>query len=371
MKIIRLSRLYIYPVKSMKGIRLSKAYTENSGLVFDRYFMVTNTQGKFITVRQYPHMLLFKPIILDNGIQLQAPDNQTATILYKDFINHPLPTEAWGNHFTSLAAPVKINRSLSQYFNIAVQLWWLGKIPSQRIKKFPTIPILFADGYPYLLINQTSFKAVQQQCPANINIEQFRGNLIITGAEAFAEDSWQMIQIGDVIFDLVKPCSRCILTTVNINKGTQQPSGEPLTTLQKFRADENEEIDFGQNATTNNSGLMRVGNVVKVLAKKVPKQYKMRKTTPTAIIKPANKMPLTININGTEYVANNQTVILEQLEKHGLKIPYSCRAGICGCYKMELIEGEVIPLINTTIKENGMILSYSCIPKTNIKLLLN
>ena len=69
---IRLSRLYIYPVKSMKDFRLSKAYAENSGLVFDRYFMVTNAQGKFITARQYPPILLFKPIILDNGIQLQA-----------------------------------------------------------------------------------------------------------------------------------------------------------------------------------------------------------------------------------------------------------------------------------------------------------
>ena len=77
----------------------------------------------------------------------------------------------------------------------------------------------------------------------------------------------------------------------------------------------------------------------------------MLKTTPTAIIKPANKMPLTINVNGTEYVANNQTVILEQLEKHVLKIPYSYRAGICGCCKMKLIEGEVIPLTNTAIKK--------------------
>ncbi len=119
---IRLSRLYIHPVKSMKGIRLSQAYAENSGLVFDRYFMVTNNQGGFITARQYPQMLLFKPIILENGIQIQAPDKQTATILYKDFINHPLPTEVWGNHFTAFAAPAKINQWLSQYFNSAVQL---------------------------------------------------------------------------------------------------------------------------------------------------------------------------------------------------------------------------------------------------------
>lgn len=367
---IRLSRLYIHPVKSMKGIRLPQAYAENSGLVFDRNFMVTNDQGGFITARQYPQMLLFKPIILDNGIQIQAPDNQTATILYKDFINDPLPTEVWGNHFTSLAAPAKINQWLSQYFSFTVQLRWLGDIPSRRIKRFPTIPLSFADGYPYLLINQASFKAVQQLCPAKINIEQFRGNLIIIGAEAFAEDSWQTIQIGEVIFELVKPCSRCILTTVNIDNGAQHPTGEPLTTLQNFRTDENGEIDFGQNAIAQNSGLLRPGDVVKILTKKQPKQYKSVRSTKSQIINPEKETTVLINVNGTEYLANNQRVILEQLEKHGLKIPYSCRAGICGCCKMKLIAGEVIPLTKTAIKDDGVILSCSCIPKTNIKLLL-
>uniref|UniRef100_A0A3B0MJI2 Ferredoxin n=1 Tax=Arsenophonus endosymbiont of Trialeurodes vaporariorum TaxID=235567 RepID=A0A3B0MJI2_9GAMM len=368
---IRLSHLYIHPVKSMKGIRLSQAYAENSGLVLDRYFMVTNDQVGFITARQYPQMLLFKPIILENGIQIQAHDKQTATILYKDFINHPLSTEVWGNHFTAFAAPAKINQWMSQYFNSAVQLRWLGKIPSRRIKKFPAIPLSFADGYPYLVINQASFKALQKQCPSDIKLEQFRGNLIITGAEAFAEDSWHTIQIGEVVFELVKPCSRCILTTVNINDGSQHPTGEPLTTLQSFRTDEQGEIDFGQNAIAKNSGLIRVGDTVKILTKKQPKQYKTVKSTKSQIINPEKETTLLIDVNGTEYLANNQIVILEQLEKHGLKIPYSCRAGICGCCKMKLIAGEVIPLTKTAIKEDGVILSCSCIPKTNIKLLLS
>ncbi len=86
--------------------------------------------------------------------------------------------------------------------------------------------------------------------------------MIITGAEAFAEDSWHTIQIGEVVFELVKPCSRCILTTVNIDDGSQHPTGEPLTTLQSFRTDEHGEIDFGQNAIAKNSVLIRVGDTV-------------------------------------------------------------------------------------------------------------
>ncbi|SPP31044.1 Xylene monooxygenase electron transfer component [Arsenophonus endosymbiont of Aleurodicus floccissimus] len=323
---IRLSRLYIHPVKSMKGIRLSQAYAENSGLVFDRYFMVTNDQVGFITARQYLQMLLFKPIIFENGIQIQTPDKQKATILYKDFINHRLPTEVWGNHFTAFAVPAKIN--------------------------------------------QASFKALQKQCPSDIKLEQFRGNLIITSAKAFAEDSWHTIQIGEVIFELVKPCSSCILTTVNIDDGSQHPTGEPLTILQSFHTDEHGEIDFGQNAIAKNSGLICVGDTVKILTKKQPKQYKTVKTTKRQIINLKKETTLLIDVNGTEYLANNQIVILEQLEKHGLKFPYSCRAGICGCCKMKLIAGEVIPLTKTAIKEDGVIQSCSCIPKTNIKLLL-
>lgn len=144
-----------------------------------------------------------------------------------------------------------------------------------------------------------------------------------------------------------------------------------MTTLQNFRTDENGEIDFGQNAIAKNSGLMRIGDAVKILTKKQPKQYKTVKNSKALVVNPEQETTLLINVNGTEFLANNQMVILEQLEKYGLKIPYSCRAGICGCCKMELIEGEVIPLTKTAIKEDGIILSCSCIPKTNIKLLLN
>ena len=75
------------------------------------------------------------------------------------------------------------------------------------------------DGFPFLLTNDASLRDLQKRCPASVQMEQFRPNLVVTGAQAWEEDTWKVIRIGSVIFDVVKPCSRCIFTTVSPEKG--------------------------------------------------------------------------------------------------------------------------------------------------------
>ncbi|VEA72925.1 Uncharacterized Fe-S protein [Serratia rubidaea] len=108
----------------------------------------------------------------------------------------------WGNHFTARVAPAAINQWLSGYFQRDVQLRWLGSALSRRVKKHPEVPLSFADGYPFLLINEASFRDLQQRCPAGVKLEQFRPNLVVTGAAPWAEDGWQVIRVGEVMFDL-------------------------------------------------------------------------------------------------------------------------------------------------------------------------
>lgn len=270
---ITLSRLYVHPVKSMRGLQLSHAQVSRSGLAFDRVFMITEPNGTFITARQYPKMVIFTPALMADGLYLTAPDGESASIRFNDFLANAEPTEVWGNHFTALIAPEAINTWLSGYFQREVQLRWLGAELTRRVKPLPEIPLSFADGFPYLLINEASFKELQQRCPGSIKLEQFRPNLVVTGTNAFAEDSWQVIRIGDITFDLVKPCSRCVLTTVSIERGLKHPAGEPLRTLQTFRTAENGDIDFGQNMVARNSGIIRVGDEVEILATKPPRAY--------------------------------------------------------------------------------------------------
>lgn len=365
---ITLSKLYVHPIKSMRGLQLSQAQVLPSGLAFDRALMITETDGTFITARQNPQMVTFIPSLLPNGIALTAPDGESIMVLWRDFINEQQPTEVWGNHFTALVAPTQINVWLSRYFKLEVQLRWLGDELSRRVKRHPEIPLTFADGYPFLLINEASFQNLQQRSPSAIHIEQFRPNIVISGAQAFDEDSWQVIRIGEIIFDLVKPCSRCILTTVSTDRGRKHPAGEPLKTLQSFRTADNGDVDFGMNMIARNGGVIRQGDSVEILSIRPPRLYSAGETNESLSVPDSGEKNVKIEYQGQVFTGNNQQILLEQLEAQGIRIPYSCRAGLCGSCKLTLNEGEVTPLKKSAVGENGLILSCSCIPKSDIKL---
>lgn len=320
-----LSRLFIHPVKSMRGIGLTHALADISGLAFDRIFMVTEPDGTFITARQFPQMVRFTPSPLHDGLHLTAPDGSSALVRFTDFTPQDAPTEVWGNHFTARVAPTAINQWLSGFFSRDVQLRWVGPQLTRRVKRHNAVPLGFADGYPYLLTNEASLRDLQQRCPAGVQMEQFRPNLVV--------------------------------------------SGEPLATLQAFRtAQDNGDVDFGQNLIARNSGVIRVGDEVEILATAPAKAYGA--TTVDNSVTP-DKHPdasVTIDWQGQTFCGNNQQVLLEQLENQGIRIPYSCRAGICGCCRIRLLEGEVSPLKKSAMGDDGTILSCSCVPKTALRL---
>ncbi|WP_437889395.1 YcbX family protein [Phytobacter sp. V91] len=364
-----LSRLYIHPVKSMRGIGLTHALADSSGLSFDRVFMVTQKDGTFITARQYPQMVRFIPSPLPDGLHLTAPDGSSAVVRFADFTPQGEPTEVWGNHFSAQIAPEAINLWLSGFFAREVQLRWVGQQPTRRVKRFDDVPLSFADGFPFLLTSEASLRDLQNRCPASVSMEQFRPNLVVTGTEAWEEDGWKVIRIGEVMFDVVKPCSRCVFTTISPERGQKHPSGEPLNTLASFRtALDNGDVDFGQNLIARNSGVVRVGDEVVVLTRAPARPYGSGKTAESLEPEQQTEGEVDIIWEGQKFRGNNQQILLDQLENQGIRVPYSCRAGLCGCCRITLVEGEVSPLKKSAISTDGSILCCSCVPKTALRL---
>lgn len=366
-----LSRLFVHPVKSMRGIGVTHALADISGMSFDRIFMVTEPDGTFITARQFPQMVRFTPVPMHDGLHLTAPDGSTAVVRFVDFAPQSEPTQVWSAHFTARIAPEAINQWLSGFFKREVQLRWVGQDLTRRVKNFDTVPLSFADGFPYLLTNEASLRDLQHRCSASVQMEQFRPNLVVTGAQAWEEDSWKVLRIGEVVFDVVKPCSRCVFTTVSPERGQKHPSGEPLATLQTFRtAQDNGDVDFGQNLIARNSGVVRVGDEVEILSVGPAKIYGAGKTDDSVEVETQTDAVVDINWQGEVFKGNNQQVLLEQLEQQGIRVPYSCRAGICGSCRVKLVEGEVSPMKKSAVREDGTILCCSCVPKTALRLTL-
>lgn len=367
-----IKQLCIYPVKSMQGIALSKASVFEHGFEHDRVLMLCEPDGNFITARHYPNLLKINTSIVDDTIQISVSQSgvdkgltETAlTLNFDDFSTSPEPTQVWGNHFTSFIAPIRVNQFFSDFLQKNVQLRWLGNTLSRRIKRYPDIPLSFADGYPYLLINQASFDYLQQQCEKKLDIRQFRANIIVDGSLPFAEDGWKTIKIGDVIFDIVKPCTRCILTTINAETADYLADNEPLKTLRYFRTNEQGEIDFGMNMIARNQGTISIHDKIEIIERQSAPNYIKSFPAPQAI---ESKKSL-ITFEGKTIEGNNKQTILEQLEQHHIALPYSCRTGICGRCQVTLIKGEVAAMTQSSIRRNNKILACSCLPKGDVIL---
>ena len=109
-----------------------------------------------------------------------------------------------------------------------------------------------------------SLAALNARLARPVPIGRFRGNIVVDGAAAWAEDSWRLVRIGGALFRVVKPCDRCIVTTVDQQTGQRPDRTEPLRTLGTFRHDENG-IMFGQNLVPTMTGRIAVGDAVDVL----------------------------------------------------------------------------------------------------------
>jgi hypothetical protein len=125
--------------------------------------------------------------------------------------------------------------------------------------------VSFADGYPFLLTTHASLDALNRRAGTRLEMARFRPNLIVDGAEPFAEDGWARIRIGDLGFRVVKPCVRCVVTT--LDPATGEGGREPLRTLATFRKTE-KGVTFGQNLLADGLGVLRVGDAVEAVERR-------------------------------------------------------------------------------------------------------
>ncbi|MGC9422039.1 MOSC N-terminal beta barrel domain-containing protein [Vibrio sp.] len=267
-----LAQISLYPVKSIGGLSLSSAWVEKQGLLFDRRFMLAFSDGSMVTARQYPAMVNIRSVLTPNGLIFSAPNRPSLKVCYQTFKMQPAQAQVWKDRFTAYTTTDEANDWFSDVLGRRVELLFTGE-QSHRIREKVGSNVSFADGYPVLVISQGSLDELNRRSAETHSMEQFRTNLVVSGTEPFAEDGWKRIRIGEVEFEAVKPCERCILTTVDVKKGAFRASKEPLRTLAQFRANEQGGVFFGQNLIAKNEGMIHVGDKIEVLEYKEKEIY--------------------------------------------------------------------------------------------------
>jgi uncharacterized protein YcbX len=263
---ITVTTLLYYPIKSCRGFEVDEIDVERMGLANDRRMMVVSPEGRFLTQRDHPRLALVTPTLSQRRLTLSAPSADSLDLEICT-AGPTRPVDIW----KSRGVPaVDQGEAAAAWFSA-----WLGaparlvhipdgyrRIVSEKYAVNADDHTGFADGYPILLASEASLADLNARLETPVPMNRFRPNLVVGECEPFAEDTWTRIRIGEVELAVVKPCARCVVTT--IDKETLAQSKEPLKTLAAWRTQDGGAM-FGQNVIPLNEGRLRLGMSVEIL----------------------------------------------------------------------------------------------------------
>ena len=268
--LIQIASLHIYPIKSCGPTRLDRMAVDARGPVDDRRLMIVDNDGIFITQRTEPRLALVHVARNGNRLMLEAPKKSSLSTTIEHGAMRPI--EVWRHRGPAHQASPQGSAWLSEFLKREVTLVACPD-DMDRIANpdwaVATTPVSFVDGYPILILSEESVAELNRRLDTPVDVMRFRPNIVLRGCPPFAEDRWKTLRIGNTIVDVLKPCDRC--SVITIDPQTAASGKEPLTTLATFRKSP-AGILFGQNGATREPALLETGAEVEVLAERPPEE---------------------------------------------------------------------------------------------------
>lgn len=260
----QLSQLWIYPIKSLGGISLSTSRVLPKGLEFDRRWMLVDENDVFMTQRTHPEMALLK-LSIDTDYLTVTRHSQSITIPLKSDPGKPVETKVFDDPVVLSEVSANHNAWFSEMLGVNCKLLFFPERNPRPIDPEYAINddhVSLADGYPFLIIGQSSLDDLNGRLEKPVPMNRFRPNFVFTGGTPYEEDTWQNFTIGSNQFVGVKPCARCVIPT--IDQETAKKSAEPSKTLAAYRQ-RNNKIYYGQNVIALDYSSVSVGDVIGVV----------------------------------------------------------------------------------------------------------
>lgn len=260
---MKLSEIRIYPIKSMGGVSLPAARVLPKGLELDRRWMLINGGGRFMTQREYPQMALFKVSFRIDHIEVAY---------HNDTLQLPLAATPG----TSVRTRIWQDEVLVMYTAPSVDQWFSERLGRDcKLVEFPEgnprlvepghrtaeDQVRLQDAFPFLVIGQASLDTLNSRLPTPVPMDRFRPNFVFTGSDPHAEDTWGDFSIGNLPFQMTRPCVRCGIPGIDQETGLK--GKEPLATLARYRRSGGN-IRFGMNAVGPGYGQVTVGDEITV-----------------------------------------------------------------------------------------------------------
>jgi len=259
------SRLFVYPVKSLGGVEVDGAEVEARGFRHDRRWMLVDEEGVFLSQRRFPRMALVSVrIVWDDGLLLDAPGMPTLPVPFGTGGAGTVDVTVWGDAVRAAPVGAEADAWFERFLGARCRLVYMPEGSVRQVEPAYALAgdkASFSDGFPYLLLSQASLDDLNARMEEPLPVDRFRPNIVVEGCGPYDEDRWGRVTLGGLPFRVAKPCSRCAITTTD--QRTAQRGKEPLKTLATYRK-RGGAVYFGQNLIPDSTGALSVGDPLEV-----------------------------------------------------------------------------------------------------------
>lgn len=261
---LRVSDLYIYPVKSLGGFRVNDALLTDRGFSHDRRWMLVDRDGRFMTQRVFPQMAMLQAALEGDALKVYHKKDPESHMLVSldQGRGEKVPVRVWEDTCEAELVCAGADQWLSDMLGVECRL---VHMPNETLRLVdPQYAhhgeiTSFSDAYPLMIIGQASLDDLNQRLSDPVSMDRFRPNIVFTGGDPYEEDTMPSFTINGIQFLGVKPCARCVLTTVN--QATGEKGKEPLQTLSTYRQ-VNNKVLFGMNLLHDGEDVIHVGDTI-------------------------------------------------------------------------------------------------------------
>ena len=264
---LTISELFIYPIKSLGGISVSSATITARGFEYDRRWMLVDLNNRFITQREFPEMALLQVEITDDGLKVYNKRNISShiTVPFLAEITEAVTVEIFEERCEAIFVSKIADEWFSSMLSAECRLVYMPDSTNRLVdNKYAGDNEItaFSDGFPLLMIGQSSLDDLNTRFSEPLPINRFRPNIVFQGGSPYEEDTLEHFAINTINFYCVKPCARCAITTVNQDNANK--SKEPFSTLATYRQ-KNNKVYFGQNLLAKGVGTINTGDQMQVI----------------------------------------------------------------------------------------------------------
>lgn len=254
------SSLFVYPVKSCRGIEITSAEVGVRGIEHDREWMIVDTAGQFLSQRTLPDMALITTTLSDDRLALTFGVDRVQ-VPFEPHEASQIDVTVWGVPCRAVDEGQDAAEKLSVFLGVECRLVRMTQTNVRTIKAGGE-QLAFADGYPFLIVSEASLHDLNRRLDEPLPMDRFRPNIVATGCSPYDEDVWKLIRINNVALRGDTQCARCVTTTTD--QHTAERGIEPLATLADYRRTD-EGVVFGRNFSHLDIGTISVGDTIQVL----------------------------------------------------------------------------------------------------------